>query len=542
MPNVDQQTQPRLATGDERDDLLWTALVGSVVACGLPLLLGIGGGWSIGRALLYTALALIFVVLTQAPRLPGLCRLLDRIALYLALMGVLALALQTISGDPFFQPIAIIVPFVFAAFHYAARGTIVVGATYLALTVLGLWLSGERAPRALVFPVIAYAALMALISGFATLSIQQVAARQRADQLAVDLAQQRDYLAQLVAITATLTRDLQLDVVLGQVAAAGRTLARADQAYVWLRDTEDDSIQLVAPAPRPPTTITPHVKRTLETGAHTLTATEAVVPLIFKGSTIGALDLRHPPDQVITENEVALLQPFADAAAIAIQNAQLYAQQRWSATLAERNRIARELHDTIAQGLTAITMQLEAAQRSFERDPNRARSRLARGHELARETLADVRRGVWLLATPHVDDRSLTTQIDQIVARFGDRTGIPASYQHSGTTPTLDQARTIQIMRIVQEALHNVEKHAHAQQVQVRSHGDRDTFTISIGDNGGGIAAQPSADGQHGFGLISMRERARLIDGTLAITSVAENGTCVTLTLPIDLKSHEAKV
>ncbi|MFY0100023.1 histidine kinase, partial [Acinetobacter baumannii] len=82
--------------------------------------------------------------------------------------------------------------------------------------------------------------------------------------------------------------------------------------------------------------------------------------------------------------------------------------------LAERNRLARELHDTIAQGLTAVTMQLDAAQRSFDRDAERTRARLQRAHELARETLEDVRRSVWTLAAPLVDGAALRDALDDL--------------------------------------------------------------------------------------------------------------------------------
>jgi hypothetical protein len=107
-----------------------------------------------------------------------------------------------------------------------------------------------------VLPLIGYATLMALILSFIWLLAGQAAARRRADQLATDLARQRDYLARLVELTATLTRDLDLHAVLAQVAAAGQSLARAEQARVWLADgagpTEPDeagSLRLVAAIP-----------------------------------------------------------------------------------------------------------------------------------------------------------------------------------------------------------------------------------------------------------------------------------------------------
>ncbi len=170
-------------------------------------------------------------------------------------------------------------------------------------------------------------------------------------------------------------------------------------------------------------------------------STGLVLPLVFKGATIGALELHGSQAGSFNEEDARLLQPFADAAAVAIENARLYEQAHLSATLTERNRLARELHDTIAQGLTAITMQLEAAQRSFDRDALRTRARLGRAHELARETLDNVRRSVWTLAAPLVDGQVLSEALNDLTQRFADRTGLPARYQHCGPSPTLGHCR-----------------------------------------------------------------------------------------------------
>lgn len=215
-------------------------------------------------------------------------------------------------------------------------------------------------------------------------------------------------------------------------------------------------------------------------------------------------------------------------ARLVAENACLYEQAQRSATLAERNRIARELHDTIAQGLTAVTMQLEAAQRSFDRDAGRTRARLGRAHALARETLDDVRRSVWTLAEPLIEARDLQPALQALAQHFQARTGVPASYQHAGAPPPVDSAAATQVARMVREALQNVEKHAQANSVTIVSEVTDDAMLVRVCDDGVGftLAANKHAAGQ-GFGLMSLHERARLAGGIVDVQSAPGEGTCV---------------
>lgn len=549
MPNTRQQVVTLVPTSladhplPDSSGVIWSGVLACVVACSFPLVNGlVGAGWSIGRSIGYLCLAVLFTLLqVLSDRFSSLLHWLrERPFAFLAVSGAVGLALQSISGDSFVQPIVFTVPLIYAVHMYGPPRTLVVALAYLALMVLGFLASGKQLGMWLVPQAIGYAALMVFMISFAHLSLTQTSARRRADQLAVDLAQQRDYLARLVQITATLTRDLDVIQVLEQVAGAGRTLAQTGQALVWLRADAngdgDDTLQLAAAVP-------PESRQSMPTSderqallATTAEATETrlVLPLLFKGISIGALELRDRPDAPFSDADVALLQPFADAAAVAIENARLYEQARFSATLAERNRIARELHDTIAQGLTAVTMQVEAAQRSFDRDPSRTRARLGRAHELARETLEDVRRSVWTLAAPLIDGHALSQALDELTQRFAARTGLHVSYCHQGPPPTLGHAAATQMLRIVQEALQNVEKHARATTVWVESYVDADGLRVQVHDDGVGFesAGLPlQKPNGNGFGLLSLRERARLAGGTLHIESAPGEGTNVSVTV-----------
>jgi signal transduction histidine kinase len=525
----------------------WVGLLAGMIACGVPLAEGLATGWTPGRTIGYGALALLYLGLTRVHTAPlRIARWLQRqLWAYLLVAGLVCLALQTVSGEPSIQPMAFAVPLISAALNYTALRTVLVAAFYLGLMVLGIWLSGLRSPDALLFPLIGYGVLMALVYVFARLVIEQTAARRRADDLAADLARQRDYLARLSQITATLTRDLDVATVLEQVAAAGRALAYAGQSRVWLRDHANDedadaplrlAASLSSQPVQPPST-PDHQRSLLVAHARTDGAT-LLLPLVFNSVHIGVLELRDPLVAPFSEADVRLLQPFADATAVAIENARLYEQARLSATLAERNRLARELHDTIAQGLTAVTMQLEAAQRSFERDPGRARARLGRAHELARQSLEDVRRSVWTLAAPLIDGQALSQALDELTQRFAARTGITASYSHSGPAPTIGHTAATQVLRVVQEALQNVEKHAQATRICVESALDEVQLRVQVRDDGVGFdpGAPQRTDISGGFGLLSLRERARLAGGTLQVESAPGAGTRVTVAISVKRK------
>jgi signal transduction histidine kinase len=370
------------------------------------------------------------------------------------------------------------------------------------------------------------------------MAVEQGLARQRADRLAADLARQRDYLARLAEVTATLTRDLDLATVLEQVATAGQSLAYAKQVRIWLRSpvSKNSAVRLAAAAPPMPEAplLTPHEQQALLVAAAKVSDTALILPLIVKDECIGALELRDQDRATFTTGDVQLLQPFANAAAVAIENARLYEQAHLSATLSERNRLARELHDTIAQGLTAVTMQLEAAQRSFERDPSRSRARLGRAYELARATLDDVRRSVWTLAAPLTDGRALRETLEEQGGAFAQRTGVVISYRHAGPPVQLDSAAATQVMRIVQEALHNVEKHAQATEVVIGSQTSFDELRVWVCDNGVGFdpnVSRSNGVNGSGFGLASLHERARLAKGFLEVESGPEIGTTISITI-----------
>ncbi|NJM08981.1 hypothetical protein HC891_26450, partial [Candidatus Gracilibacteria bacterium] len=173
-----------------------------------------------------------------------------------------------------------------------------------------------------------------------------------------------------------------------------------------------------------------------------------------------------------------------------------------------------------------------------------AKTRLSRAHELARATLADVRHSVWALAEPLVDANSLPDEIAAQTARFSERSGVDAAYRHEGGSIVVPGEAAAQALRIVQEALHNVEKHAAARQVQVGSRVGDGGVKIWVQDDGVGFDPHENGRGAHdsGFGLIGLHERARLAGGTLTIDSAPGAGTRVELEVRIqdaELRTQE---
>ncbi|MCB0232342.1 MAG: sensor histidine kinase, partial [Anaerolineae bacterium] len=216
-----------------------------------------------------------------------------------------------------------------------------------------------------------------------------------------------------------------------------------------------------------------------------------------------------------------------------------YAVQVEDLTLAaERQRMARELHDTLAQGLAGLILQLEAAKSQLEA------GRTTRTGEIidqallrARETLGEARQAIGDLRSSDGVPADLGLAIRREVDRFSAATGIPCAVEVS-LSATLPQRSTEHAVRIVSEALSNVALHAEADHVWVSAAQQDDLITITVRDDGVGFDRDPQKPGAGHYGLVGMRERARLAGGMLAVTSAPGRGTAVQLSLPA---SHDGE-
>ncbi|MGH2687968.1 MAG: ATP-binding protein [Actinomycetota bacterium] len=197
---------------------------------------------------------------------------------------------------------------------------------------------------------------------------------------------------------------------------------------------------------------------------------------------------------------------------------------------AERRRIARELHDEIGQTLTGLKLTLEG----LERAPS---GELAEGLGRARALVAELMSRVDILSLDlrpaMLDDLGLLPALLWLVGRYYAQTGVRVAIEHSGLERKLQPDVETAAYRIVQEALTNVARHADTGRAWVRCRAGDDSFLIEVADEGAGFDSTAAAPGTLKFGLVGMEERARLVGGTLTVTSEPGKGTTVVAKLPI---------
>ncbi len=224
------------------------------------------------------------------------------------------------------------------------------------------------------------------------------------------------------------------------------------------------------------------------------------------------------------QDDLILGQGLADQAAVAIANAQLLAQTRETAMLEERTRLARDIHDTLAQGLTGIVVQLGAAQRALAVAPDESREHLALAQRMARESLAEARRSVWNLRAPALDRGDLVDALRSVAVRpLG--SDVVVTFELTGEPWPLTTAIESTLLRVAQEALANVARHSQATEARLALVYMADSVQLSVSDNGVGFDPQAAAEDGitpgpwGGFGLIGMRERVAVLGGSLTVTS-----------------------
>ena len=213
-------------------------------------------------------------------------------------------------------------------------------------------------------------------------------------------------------------------------------------------------------------------------------------------------------------------------------HAQLLAQAREAGIMDERQRMAREIHDTIAQGLTGIVTQLEAAGQSSDRPEERQRH-IDAAARLARDSLAEARRAVEASRPPQLDGRSLLEAITAVADEWTAQHGVPVEVSSTGEAVPLHPEIELALLRIAQEALANVAKHAGATRARLTLTYMGDVVTLDIRDDGIGFVPPTStAPRGLGFGLSGMRQRANRVAGTLSIESEPGAGTAISARVP----------
>jgi len=210
--------------------------------------------------------------------------------------------------------------------------------------------------------------------------------------------------------------------------------------------------------------------------------------------------------------------------------AELAAANRDAGVLAERQRLAGEIHDTLAQGFTSIVMLLQAVESQLERDPAVARRHLSRAATTARENLAEARAMVAALAPAQLESASIDDALRRLTDGIGAELGIDARFEIVGTAQTLPPKVEVILLRVGQEALANVRKHAGAHAVSVGLSYGEATVRLAVDDDGGGF---DPARVNGGYGLRGMRDRVLEAGGHLQVHSQKGAGTRVEVEVPV---------
>ncbi|HEY4691298.1 MAG TPA: GAF domain-containing sensor histidine kinase [Anaerolineae bacterium] len=255
----------------------------------------------------------------------------------------------------------------------------------------------------------------------------------------------------------------------------------------------------------------------------------ASIPIYSHTDKLGVMNVASTDWRELDADDLRLLYTIGYQLGIAVERARLYARSAQAAKVEERNRLAREIHDTLAQGLTAISLQLESADALIDESPARAKDKVRKALDLARLNLEEARRSVLDLRAAPLLDRSLPEAIRALVDQIARERGLPIDVRVDGGLERLPGRIEAGVYRIVQEALNNAARHSGARRAAVDLVDTGAGLRVSIADDGRGF--DPGAT-TRGFGLTGMRERAHLLGGTLDIDSAPGRGTRIVLVVP----------
>lgn len=268
------------------------------------------------------------------------------------------------------------------------------------------------------------------------------------------------------------------------------------------------------------------------------------VPIWWQDQILGTFGIgAKDPARVFGDRHVQLLTLLAKHAAVAIENACLYAASRELGAAEERNRLAAEIHDTLAQSLLALTFELRAARGLVVTSPDRAVAEILEAEERVRGTLEEARRSVWNLGPASLEAGTLVEALQGELAA-AERGGLPGRLVVSGSARPLPAEIQLALFRTAQEALANARKHARAGRAEVVLDYGPSLVTLTVGDDGIGFdhaavtRRGPRPDG--GYGLVGMADRLRLVGGAVTIESDPTRfaGTRVTATVPYALATR----
>ncbi|HEU4760179.1 MAG TPA: GAF domain-containing sensor histidine kinase [Dehalococcoidia bacterium] len=258
-------------------------------------------------------------------------------------------------------------------------------------------------------------------------------------------------------------------------------------------------------------------------------------PIRAKGNGVGAILVVRPASQPFDPEEIELVSALAAQVGPALQNAQLFSKTGAIAVLQERQRVAREVHDGLAQTLGYLNVQMGIIDHHLAAgEAARAQAELEAMTRVTTEAYEDLRRSIMDLRTPLSPGGSLRRTLREYLERFSAQTGIPSHFEgHTGAAAALSPDAEVQLIRIVQEALNNVKKHALSAEVWLSVEASDRRVRVVIRDDGPGFdSASLPRSGR--FGLQTMEERAQSAGGSLVIGSRPGAGTRIEVSIPTE--------
>ena len=368
------------------------------------------------------------------------------------------------------------------------------------------------------------------------------------------LQQQNRELSILNQIAQQLNSEISLEQALQSSLSQAVELLDLRTGWIWLLEPENENATLAAAYQLPPIfqkqpellegwcyCIEKYLTGSLEgaTNISEITCTRlkgieqgteglrfhASIPLFSNKEKIGILNLVSKDSQKLSDRQLSMLYTIGDMISIAIARARLFEQSKKIGVVEERIRLAREIHDTLAQGLSAISMQIEVAESYLEQDKlEKVQQKLQQLSQLTQDNLEAARRSVLDLRATPLQNASLV----EALQTFANEQNIPVIFQQTGVVRQLPVSQEMGLFRIAQEAILNACQHAKATEIHLRIDFTDNKLKLSVSDNG--IGFDPDAPHPN-FGLIGMNERAKLLNGSLSIQSSPGEGTEVKVVL-----------
>ncbi len=261
-----------------------------------------------------------------------------------------------------------------------------------------------------------------------------------------------------------------------------------------------------------------------------------VVPVKSKGRTTGVLFLARDRKRPYARDEIELITAVGSQVGTALENAQLFSKTEALAVLQERERVAREVHDGLAQTLGYLNVQMGVVDHLLAAEEyTKVQAEMDEMARATREAYQDLRRALVDLRTAPSSTGGLRRTLREYTEKFSDQTGIPCHFEgHRGMPAILSANAEVQLIRIVQEALNNVKKHAPGSEVWLSVEVKNEEAWVSIRDNGPGFDLETTIMGDAQFGLRTMKERAECVRGRIQISSRPGAGTTVDVTVPLE--------